>query len=507
MSELTGAEKNIPRAWHGMKMPLEKQVRADDPRMETVYRHFQKNVEDIRNTARKSGAKIVFCTVATNLKDSPPFASLHRPGLTQTDKEKWDDIYRQGIEYETTQKYAEAVERYLAAEKIDDSFADLQFRLGRCYWAVGEYDKAGQRYVNARQLDTLRYRADTRINEIIRNAAGGKDAEGVYLVDTEKAIGDNCLHGITGEELFYEHAHLNFRGNYVLAKTALEQIEKILPERVKSHKADARPLLTEADCAKRLAYTGWAKYKIADYILNGFIKNSPFTEQLYHNEQVKRMERELEDLKRTNLARSALDKSAAEYQSAIQNNNSDWWLHWKYGQLLSEDMKDNPAAIKQYQIVVNLLPQFYAAYSTLGSLLDQAGDLDALIFYNTKAIQIKPTFPTAHYLLAKTYQTHGAVDKAIKHYYKTIELQPDHLLAYNGLGPLLCGQGKVNEAEKLYRDGLLFSPNSWFLHQSLGMILTARGHKDEAIKEFRTALEIDPNSAQTRKDLQSLLKK
>ena len=55
---------------------------------------------------------------------------------------KWDDIYRQGSEFELKGDYADAVESYLEAMKIDDRYADLQFRLGRCYWAADVLRKA-----------------------------------------------------------------------------------------------------------------------------------------------------------------------------------------------------------------------------------------------------------------------------------------------------------------------------------------------------------------------------
>jgi len=90
--ELAGSGKNIPTIWRGTEMFLEKQVRADDGRLETVYSHFQRNLEDIRYVANKSGTKVIFCTVASNLKDSPPFSSLHRVGLTDAEEKNWEEI-------------------------------------------------------------------------------------------------------------------------------------------------------------------------------------------------------------------------------------------------------------------------------------------------------------------------------------------------------------------------------------------------------------------------------
>ena len=274
LADLVGAQKNTPRVWRGLEMFLDSQVRADTPPLEAVYRNFQKNLKDIGRISSNSGSKTIFCTVGSNLKDSPPFASLHRPDLTPAEKKKWDDIFRKGTEYELKGNYADAVESYLEAAKIDDRYADLQFRLGRCYWAVAEYEKARARYIRARELDTLRFRADSRINNIIRDIATGRVAEGIYLTDTTEVFEKNSPNAIPGLELFYEHVHLNFKGNYFLAKAIFEQVEKIFPQQLaKLLQADIHQILTEDQCAQRLAYTGWDRYQIADKVLNDFIKN------------------------------------------------------------------------------------------------------------------------------------------------------------------------------------------------------------------------------------------
>ncbi|MGA1867950.1 MAG: tetratricopeptide repeat protein [bacterium] len=111
---------------------------------------------DICHTAQKSDVNVILCTVATNLRECPPFASLQRASITEVEKKKWEDLYGGSIILEDLSKYSEAIQRYLDAERIDDGYADLQFRLGRCYLAIGEYDKAGERYIKARDLDTLR---------------------------------------------------------------------------------------------------------------------------------------------------------------------------------------------------------------------------------------------------------------------------------------------------------------------------------------------------------------
>jgi tetratricopeptide (TPR) repeat protein len=495
--------KDTPKVWRGMEMFLENQVREDDPRLESVYRHFERNIQDIKDIARQSGARIIFCTVGSNLKDCPPFASLHRPDLTDTEKESWNELYQQGIICETDANYAKAVEWYLAAAQIDECYADLQFRLGKCYWSMGEYDRAKERYILARELDTLRFRADTRINEIIRRTSADRAAEGVYLVDAVKIFENKSPYKTAGEELFYEHVHLNFEGNYLLAKAVFEQVEKILPERIKNQKESIRQLLTETECAQNLAYTDWDKYKIADNLLNEYIKKAPFTNQLYHKEQVEQMEQKLKEYK-NNLTPQALEKASGQYRSAIEDNKEDWFLRQKYGELLDFGLEDYRAAAEQYSMVLEYI-DYYGIHAILSGLLGKLGDLDAAIDHSLRALQINPVCITARSNLAMAYEKKGQIDKAIEQYYQTLRALPNHVIAYHNLGILLCKQGKVDEAVTLYRNGLAFMPDSVVMHFNLGCLLIREGQKQEAIEELRAALQIDPNSIQAREMLKKLL--
>jgi len=493
---------NAPKIWRGLEMFLDKQVRAGDTSLEIVYKHFQRNLQDIRRLACGSGINTIFCTVPCNLKDSPPFASLHRPDLTDAEKTSWDEIYQRGITDETDGNYAGAVDLYLQAAAIDDSYADVQFRLGRCYWEMGEYEKARAGYILARELDTLRFRADTRINEIVRDTAGSKTADGVYLVDAVKVFEENSPRETPGEELFYEHVHMNFKGNYLLAGAIFEQVEKILPERIKSYRADDRPFPTEAECARDLAYTDWDRCNIAGKVLNDYIKQAPFTNQLYHNQRVKRMEQEIDAYKAA-ISPEVINEVEIQYRRAIEQTPSEWWLHWKYGQLL-EDLGKANAAAGQYRLVLNSLPHHYEAFAVLGLLCGKGGDLDAAIANNLESVRIYPTFAEAHFNLGFAYHLKKNYDKAVEHYSRVVRLVPDRAEAHNNLGLVLFQQGKVDKALKAFRNGLKFVPDNLDLHYNLGIALEEQGQSDEALKELRAALEIDPNSAKVRKILSAI---
>jgi hypothetical protein len=85
LGQLTAAalrpSETDPSAWRGMEMFLEQQVSAHALALLRVYEHFRRNMRDIIAVARDSGARVLISTVPVNLKDSAPFASLHRADL------------------------------------------------------------------------------------------------------------------------------------------------------------------------------------------------------------------------------------------------------------------------------------------------------------------------------------------------------------------------------------------------------------------------------------------
>jgi hypothetical protein len=76
-----------PGVWGGLQMFLGNQLAPNDPRKQVVYKNFQRNLQDILRAGRDAHAAIILNTVAVNLKDCPPFASLHFSGLTPGDRE------------------------------------------------------------------------------------------------------------------------------------------------------------------------------------------------------------------------------------------------------------------------------------------------------------------------------------------------------------------------------------------------------------------------------------
>jgi tetratricopeptide (TPR) repeat protein len=328
-----GSSQKDAQGWRGMEMFQDLQVRADSPQMTPVYENFRANMRDVIAVARRSGAQVVISTVGTNLKDCAPFASEHREGLRPDELRSWEDLVQRGAALEAAGSHAEALKLYLAAAEIDPQYAELQFRIARSLWALGNFAEAKQRFVRARDLDTLRFRADSRINEIIR-ALPGADS-GVGLVDAAAVFAVESEHGVPGGELFYEHVHMNPRGNYVLARALFEQVSGRLPSELRQAAGNA-DVPSEEECERLLAFTPYDRARVAGLILSK-LQRPPFTNQLNHSEDLQRLEGQAE-------ASVDYQEIVAEYQWAISQNPEDRLLHLNYGFFLH---RYEPAAAEQ----------------------------------------------------------------------------------------------------------------------------------------------------------------
>jgi tetratricopeptide (TPR) repeat protein len=329
-----GAKK---KEWGGMEMFMENQIPASSPLMKHVYSNFGNNLRDTIEAAHASGARVIVSTVATNLKDCAPFASLHREDLNQNQSRSWTTLVQQGEEFENSRNFSDAVKAYLAASRIDDQYAELEFRIARSLWASGDYDSAKQHYSRARDLDTLRFRADSRINDINRSVALSSGAE---LVDSEAILAKANPNGIIGSDLVYEHVHLTPQGNYLLAKALFQQIASKLPAQYRTA-ATAGDIPSEAECERLLALTPHDRLRITTDMLQR-LQRPPFINQINHSDQVLRLTFQV----------SVPDENPAdtisEYQWAIAQHPNDRPLHYKFGLFLFDH--DRVAAADQLRL-------------------------------------------------------------------------------------------------------------------------------------------------------------
>ncbi len=487
--------------WKGMEFFLNNRVTADDPRLARVYSHFRENLSDVCEAARGAGAKTIVCTVVSNLKDNAPFASMHRWDLSRADQAGWEEIYNAGTDLEERGLYGQAVEKYLAAADDDDRFAALHFRLGRCFVALQERDRAHDHYIRARDLDALRFRTDTQLNEAVREVAEAKESRGVYLVDAVRVFeqSDKTRYGIPGQELLFEHVHLNFAGNYVLAEAVFQKLAGLLPQWVRDHASKRSALPSQDRCARRLALTAWDRYRRAGMIFD-VLRRPPFVNQLDYERRRALSQEHLEELKRQATSKEAIQEARRTYLWAIALKPDDLLIRGNLAKMLL-DLGDAHGAAEQLDYLVWRVPGIADWHADLGVSLVAQGRTTAGMEQVGRALQIMPDYAQAHGNLAIVLAQQNKLGEAAQYFRRALRINPDYQRAHYGLAGVLVRQGELNEAVAHYSESLRLRPHHPEAHYDLATTLAQQGKTDEAVTHFAEALRLKPDYAQAHYNL------
>jgi tetratricopeptide (TPR) repeat protein len=556
-----------PQSWEGMKMFMENRLRYDDAKRLRVYDHLSRNLDDILRAGCNSGVPIILSTMAVNLKDCSPFGSLHAAALNATQKATWDKFYGEGVALEAAGSHQKALDSYLKAASIDHEFADLQFRIGDCHLALTNYTQAHRDFELASDYDALAFRADTRINKIIREAAARYAGKSVHFVDAAEALAQQSPEGIPGNGLFFEHVHLNFQGNYLLARVFANEVAKLLPRSVTAQGKDDWASATF--CDRRLAITVWDRYRIWQEI-GSRITQPPFIEKLDNVTVVKMHDAELEKIK-SQAKMQTPDQARELYEQALALAPDDSLLHAHFARFL-EDGGFLGQAIDESRLAIELQPQVPGLYYYTGTLLVRAGKTseaaedfsralaiqrdfapalnelglilanqqkpDAAATYFKRALRANRTYVETYVNLGFLEQGQGKLDEAMTYYQEAARLQPrgpaDYFkqavaLAAEGrhteateyfgmvaahkpefwqacylLGVELASQGKFEEAQAQFSQVIRYRPDHAPAHFNLGVALERQRKLDQALAEFRTTLKLDPGSGLARQHLESI---
>jgi tetratricopeptide (TPR) repeat protein len=475
-------------------MFLKYRLRQTDPRMKRVYSHFARNLADILALAREHGVKVVLSTVATNLKDCAPFGSEHRPGLGPSRLRQWRRLMSAGVTAEQAGEGLKASTLFAKAGQIDDQFAALQFHWGRCCLAAGRNAEARRHFILARDEDTLRFRADTRINDLIRAAAAGRGSGWVRLADAERVFEGASPSGLPGNNLLYDHVHLSFKGNYLLAQAIAGQVAKLLPSGVVRH-AVAPAWMPMAECARRLAWTDWSRYRAARSMMLR-VNQPPFDSKSDYAEQYARLRRRLE-LFLPATRPSGLRQAAGVCRQALALRPGDWVLWRNLGELQA-GIGDLAGAEQSYRHVAEELPYEGLAWLELGFVLVQESRPEQALAQFATGLRLKPDSVAMLNGAALAQGRLGSTSRALRACQRALELNPAAFDTRVNLGTLLQALGRKQAAAAQFREVLSRDIETPENLAQLGDICLGQGWIAAAITNFTKALLLNPTDAEAQ---------
>ena len=184
MMGLFSGNAEMPRGTMMSRMAKDQYIGFDTETFNDGISQFEGNMRDILNMAKEKKVHVILSTLASNLKDQPPFISIKSEYFPRA-----DNIYEQA-------------KKELSNGNIKT--ADSLFRF-------------------AKDLDGLRFRAAEKINRVIISLSNEYKSP---FVDADFGLSSISPDGIIGNNLMTDHLHPTLEGQMILGKLFFEKMEQ-----------------------------------------------------------------------------------------------------------------------------------------------------------------------------------------------------------------------------------------------------------------------------------------
>ena len=359
---------------------------------------FESNLRIVIRRFREAGVQVFVGSLVSNLKDQPPLSVLSSDGKAGKD--------------------AGAV--YNEAER------DL---------VRGDSVAARPRYVRARDLDQVRFRAPTDFNEIVRRI--GKE-EGAIYVPVEESFTNSSAKKIPGFDLILEHVHPNSHGYALMGREFFSALQS---SGMLNNRADFSRLKTWDQYAKQMAITRLDE-RIAEHERQTVIARWPFVSFTRQRDYrgtyrpadlldslafsvarggLKYPQAKLE-LARFYERKNQIDSALAEYDGLVRDLPRSE-LPARYAATLLIKANQTPRAIPYLEKAYSIRPTAITAF-TLGVIALRAKQFDRAIPYLEASARLGPDNAETFYQLSLAYAFSHDIDRARAAAARAAQLNP-----------------------------------------------------------------------------------
>jgi lysophospholipase L1-like esterase len=202
-------------------------VALDSPRRPAAQAHLRRNLREIIRICQRAQVPMVLCTLAANEAGFAPVGSVPIT-LDQAAAAQWTAWIEAAADqltgdYVSPEAAAAALADLKQAAALSADHAWLRYLQGRALERLGRGEAASVAFRQARDLDTMPWRAPGGHNEAIRSLA---QESGVVLADVEAAFRQAAPPAGVGWELMVDHVHFSVSGQALMARTILNSIEE-----------------------------------------------------------------------------------------------------------------------------------------------------------------------------------------------------------------------------------------------------------------------------------------
>jgi tetratricopeptide (TPR) repeat protein len=474
-------------AWGGMGMFLQNQISPNSPLKETVYRNFSRNLDDIARAGLNSGAKVLLNTVAVNLKDCAPFASM-RSHVEAADRAQFEQLYRNAVEAAARKEFVEAAELFEKAGKLEPTSADLQFHWASCLLAQTNFAAAREHFQLACDYDALPFRADSHINSAIRAEAKQRTNPNLSLFDAVGSLSPTNA-GLCGNETFFEHVHFDFDGRYHLGRAWAKQIEGLLPR-------NTNGWISQEVCEQMLGLSDWNRAQVMHFMIER-MQMPPLSSQAVNGSRKDVLDTRINQL-RAQMNPTNSSEARKIFQQQLQQRPEDYFLHENFAVFL-EVAGDAQGATAEWERFRELMPQDSLGYYQEGRLLivQQQRYAEAESLLRT-SLSIRPSRTEAWIELGNSLALQKNYADALAAYSKALTQDPQNAQTLLRRGKVLANMNRHTDAIESYRTSLQLNPADGLTHFELGVELLSAGDTNASGKEFGEAARLTPDRVAAR---------
>uniref|UniRef100_A0A8C4Q3N8 UDP-N-acetylglucosamine--peptide N-acetylglucosaminyltransferase 110 kDa subunit n=1 Tax=Eptatretus burgeri TaxID=7764 RepID=A0A8C4Q3N8_EPTBU len=158
------------------------------------------------------------------------------------------------------------------------------------------------------------------------------------------------------------------------------------------------------------------------------------------------------------------------------------------------------------KLAIKQNPMLAEAYSNLGNVYKERGQLAEALEHYRHAVRLKPDFIDGYINLAAALVAAGDLEGAVQAYVTALQHNPDLYCVRSDLGNLLKALGRLEEAKACYLKAIETQPNFSVAWSNLGCVFNSQGEIWLAIHHFEKAVSLDPNFLDAYINLGNVLK-
>ncbi|WP_421775398.1 tetratricopeptide repeat protein [Gracilimonas sp.] len=374
-------------------------IELNGPEYEIAMIQFRSNMEAIIEKFADENIPVYLSTIASNVKDQPPFVSI---------------------------------------EEDQNPPADEVFSTAQSLYQNGDTTSAKEQFEFAKDLDGLKFRAPSDINNIIKSLPD--TYANTTLVQVHDAFENTSPDGIIGNNLMLEHLHPNQEGYFLMGRSFAESLLGDLTVRGLASTENLNPdsyfdEMFISDFDNRIVHHRLRTLKQGfPFVIDG--RETPYqfsyeTEGMVDSLAFGVVHKNIRwDAAKVELGnyfqnQGEIDKALFEYKGLIRNQpwNDSPYVYAAQMLINQNNFTDaEPYLRKAYE----LAPREAFTTKMLGSIELNKGNAEEAIRFLEESRQINPKDPQMLYNLSGAYGTNREFDKALDIANRVIELNPNY---------------------------------------------------------------------------------